>query len=60
MKIKCDNYDEVGYLKVYTDDLNESTNMTVNQYADDSAVYIVDDWFDSLIRNINYELDKKR
>ena len=34
--------------------------MTVNQYADDSAVYIVDDWFDSLIRNINYELDKKR
>ena len=32
--------------------------MNVVHYADDSIVYIVEDSFESLIRNTNYELDK--
>ena len=32
--------------------------MNVFHYVDDSTVYIVEDFFDSLIRETNYELDK--
>ena len=43
---------------IYINDLHKCTSMNVVHYADDSTVYTVEDSFDSLIHNTNYELDK--
>ena len=48
----------MGSTFFHINDLNRCTSMNVIHYADESTVYMVEDWIDSLRRNTNYELDK--
>ena len=43
---------------IYMNDLNKCPSKNAVHYADDSTVYVLEDSLDSLIRYINYELDK--
>ena len=44
---------------IYINDLNKCPSMIFVRYVDDSTLYMIEDSIDSLLRNTNYELDKK-